>query len=228
MFCQSCGAQVTGSFCTKCGARASQASAPPPLSVPPPPPPPVQQYAPPPPPPQYAQPLAPAAKSGSGLKILFVVLGVFGVMAMVFIGLFWYAAHKVKQIASNNGIDLNGITETHQGPVRRFDACELLTKDELSQILKLNIERVESTGKSSTSTCSYYSSEAQQRGLDEAAAAKKRIEDAAKAGNGKTDPAKNATVHQCRPQQILARTIAEQLTLVLEPTEPLQPRPSVL
>src|ERR1022692_414980 len=39
MFCQSCGAQVAGAFCTKCGARASQPSppsAPPPAYTPPP------------------------------------------------------------------------------------------------------------------------------------------------------------------------------------------------
>src|ERR1035441_5320424 len=39
MFCQSCGAQVAGAFCTKCGAQASQPSppsAPPPAYTPPP------------------------------------------------------------------------------------------------------------------------------------------------------------------------------------------------
>ena len=39
MFCQSCGAQVAGEFCTKCGTRASQPSppsAPPPAYTPPP------------------------------------------------------------------------------------------------------------------------------------------------------------------------------------------------
>jgi len=72
MFCQSCGAQVTGAFCTKCGAPAG---APPPPSLPP----------------QYAQPLPPAAKSGAGLKILFVVLAIVG----LFFGgaaLLWYVA----------------------------------------------------------------------------------------------------------------------------------------
>jgi hypothetical protein len=194
MFCQSCGAQTTGAFCTKCGARASQAPQPAATPPPPPPPPVQQQYTPPPPPPQYAppqysQPLPQAAKSGSGLKILLVVLVILGLMGMLAVGGVWYAWHKTKEIAASNGIDLNGITETRRGPARRFDACALLTKDELSQILNLNIERVESTGKSTSSTCTYYSSEAQQRGLDEAAAAKKRIEDASKTGNGKPDAA---------------------------------------
>ena len=104
MFCESCGVQVTGAFCTNCGARTSQQSAP---SAPP------SAYTPPPaspqdaPPPQYAQPLPPAAKSGSGLKILFVVLGILGLMGVLAIGVVWFALHKVKQAAANHGIDLS-------------------------------------------------------------------------------------------------------------------------
>src|ERR1039458_2727531 len=178
MFCQSCGAQVAGAFCTKCGERASQPS---PAYTPPPPPPP---YA---PPPRYAQPLPPAAKSGSGLKILFVVLGILGLMGVLAIGGGWFALHKVKQAAANNGIDLNSFSETRRGPARRLDACELLTKEDLSQILNLNIERVESTGRSTHSTCCYYSSAAQQRASDEAAAAMKKLQEETKAGNSKAD-----------------------------------------
>ena len=149
MFCQSCGAQVTGAFCTKCGARANQAPPPPPSAQPP-------AYTPPPPPPQqYSQPLPPA-KSGSGIKILFVVLGILAMMGMLAIGGVWYAWHKAKEVAARSGIDLNGITEQHRGPVRRIDACELLTKEDLSQILSLNVERAVSTGKSSHSSCRYY------------------------------------------------------------------------
>src|ERR1017187_5116507 len=99
MFCQSCGAQVAGAFCAKCGARSSQPSPPPaspPAYTPSPPPPP---YA---PPPQYAQPLPPAAKSGSGLKILFVVLGSLGLIGVLAIGGVWFALHKVKQAAANH------------------------------------------------------------------------------------------------------------------------------
>jgi hypothetical protein len=139
------------------------------------------QYTP--PPQQYAQPLPPASKSGAGIKILFIVLGIMAMMGMLAIGGVWYAWHKAKQVALNNGIDLNGITEQHRGPIRRIDACELLTKEDLSQILSLNVERADGTGKSSHSTCRYYSSGAQQRAQDEAVAAKKKLEDAAKAGN---------------------------------------------
>jgi len=182
MFCQSCGAQVAGAFCTKCGARASQPSPPsaPPSAYTPPPP----QYV---PPPQYAQPLPPTAKSGSGLKILFVVLGILGLMGVLAIGGVWFGLHKVKQAAANNGIDLNSFSETRLGPARRFDACELLTKEDLSQILSLNVERAEGDGRSTHSTCRYFSSGAQQRALEEAAAAKKKLEEETKAGPSKAD-----------------------------------------
>lgn len=175
MFCQSCGAQVAGAFCTKCGARASQASPP---SAPPP------AYT---PPPQYAQSLPPAAKSVSGLKILFVVLGILGLMGVLAIGGVWFALHKVKQAAANNGIDMGSFSETRRGPARQFDACELLTKEDLSQILGLNVERAEGDGRSTHSTCRYFSSGAQQRALEEAAAAKKKLEEETKAGPSKAD-----------------------------------------
>jgi hypothetical protein len=175
MFCQSCGAQIAGAFCAKCGARASQPS---PLSAAPP------AYAPP-PPPQYAQPLPPASKSGSGLKILFVVLGILGLMGVLAIGGVWFALHKVKQAAANNGIDLNGFSERRHGPARQFDACELLTGGDLAQILNLNIERVESTGRSTHSSCRYYSSAAQQRASDEAAAAMKKLQEETKGAPSK-------------------------------------------
>ncbi len=69
MFCVKCGAQVTGSFCTRCGAPAAPPKPPQPSAAPPPPPayvppqpPAPPAYIPPPPsaPPAYA-PLAPGA-----------------------------------------------------------------------------------------------------------------------------------------------------------------------
>jgi len=170
MFCESCGAQVEGVFCSKCGARAGQPASP---SAPT---------------PQYVQPLAPAAKSGSGLKILFVVLGVLGVLGVLAIGGTLYAVHKVKQVAANNGIDLNSLAETHHGPARQLDACELLTKEDLSRILNLDVDRAEGSGPSTDSTCRYFSSGAQQRARDEAEAARKKLEQEKSAGNSNADP----------------------------------------
>lgn len=116
------------------------------------------------------------------MKILFVVLGIICLMGVLAIGGVWFALHKVKQAAVRNGIDLGAFSETRRGPARQLDACELLTKEDLSQILNLNVERAESDGRSSHSTCRYFSSGAQQRSLDEAAAAKKKLEEDAKTG----------------------------------------------
>jgi hypothetical protein len=135
--------------------------------------------------PQYAsQPLPPPAKSGSGLKILFIVLAILGVMGLLGAAGVYYAWHKAKQVvterAAAQGIDLHAFTEVHQG--RNYNACDLLTKEDLSQILSLTVERADGTGKSTHSTCRYYSSGAQQRAQEEAAAAQKKIEEESKAG----------------------------------------------
>jgi len=184
MFCSNCGTELTGAFCTRCGARASE---PPSPSAPPPAPLPYAQ------PPQYVPPPPPAAKSGRGWKILIAVLAILGMLGVLAIAGVWYAVHTVKQkvnrVAASQGIDLSAITETHRGPVRTFDACALLTKEDLSQLLSLPVERAEGSGKSSTSGCRYYSSQAQQRGQEEALAAKKKIEES-KSGSA-ADQAQN-------------------------------------
>ena len=100
---------------------------------------------------------------------------------MLGIGAVWYGWHVMKDKAAQKGIDLNAFSE-HHGPGRRVDACQLLTKDDLSQILNLAVERSEGTGRSTHSTCRYYSTEAQQRGADEAAAALKKLQENNQAG----------------------------------------------
>ena len=172
MFCQSCGAQMSGAFCTKCGARAAQSGAPAQPPTQPPPPQPQPQYTPPPPqytppPPQYnpppqaysSQPLPPASK-GSGLKILIVVLVVLGGMGMLAVGGVWYAFHKVKQVAASKGVDFDDFTSSRTTTGRRVDACALLTKEDLSQIVGLAIDRAQGNGKATHSTCQYFSTAA--------------------------------------------------------------------
>jgi len=185
MFCTSCGAEVTGAFCTRCGARASQ---PPSPAAPPPTPIEYVQQ------PQVVPPPPPAAKSGGGLKILIAVLATLGAVCVLAVAGVWYVVHKVKQevkqAAASQGIDLSSFGETHRGPVRTFDACALLTKEDLSQLLSLTVERAEGSGRSSRSECRYYSSQARQRGQEEALAAKKKIEGESKSGNA-ADQAQN-------------------------------------
>lgn len=164
MFCQNCGTQLTGAFCPKCGTRAAE------------PPTPIQPAA-----PQAAsQPQPPAAKSGSVWKVLLVVLGVVVFLCMLLAGMVWYGWHKVKETVASKGIDLGG--EVDRAAARQLDACELLTKQDLAQVLSLPIDRSESTGRSVHSTCRYYSSAAQQRGADEAAAAYQKLQQNSKSG----------------------------------------------
>lgn len=114
------------------------------------------------------------------MKILFVVLAIIGVMGLLGVAGAWYAWHRAKQVVASKGIDLNSFTEVHQG--RSYDACALLSKEDLSQILSLNVDRAEGNGKGTHSRCTYYSSGAQERAQEEAMAAKKKIEEESKAG----------------------------------------------
>ena len=81
-FCSSCGAARSGgsAFCSSCGARqATPASSPMQASVVPPP---------------VAQPLPPAS-SGSGIKILAIVLVFLVFAAAATVGGLYYVAHRV-------------------------------------------------------------------------------------------------------------------------------------
>jgi len=171
-----------------------------PPQAPPTPPPAAAAY--PPPPPQYApstqqyaapnayQPLPPAASSGSGLKILFVVLAIVGVLGVMGIGAVWYGWNVVKRTAAAKGVDIDGLTEKNYGPVRRISACDLLTKEELSEIVHMNIERTEGSPKGTHSTCSYFSSAAIDNSTNAATDAIKRIQERKDTGNTTEDQEK--------------------------------------
>src|ERR1700676_3233185 len=103
MFCRNCGAQLTGAFCAHCRARVVQS-------------PHVQAPAQP-----YSQPQPPGAKTASGLKILFVLLGVIVFLGMLSFGAIWYGWHKLKQTVALKGINLD--TEVDRGAARKLDAC---------------------------------------------------------------------------------------------------------
>jgi hypothetical protein len=110
------------------------------------------------------------------LKILFVVLGIVGLFGMLFIGSIWYGWHRVKQAAASKGVDLNSFTERQRGAGRRIDACELLTREELSEIVGINVERAEGGGRSTNSKCTYYSSAAVGNATNAAAGAFQRMQ----------------------------------------------------
>jgi hypothetical protein len=99
------------------------------------------------------------------------------------IGGVWYAFHyastKVKEAAASKGIDLNDFTESARTPGRRVDACSLLPKEELSQILGMTIDRAQSSGVSTHSTCTYFSEQSIDKSSDAAAEAMKKMQETA-------------------------------------------------
>jgi hypothetical protein len=126
-FCEKCGfpQSATSAFCPQCGNRQSAGTPGP-------------------------APLAPA-NTGSGLKILFVVLGCFALAGVVAIGGLFYVGHKVKQAvvqkAAENGVDLSSISSpvSHRdGPAPRLrQPCDYLSKDEVSRLIGQPLERAE-------------------------------------------------------------------------------------
>jgi hypothetical protein len=89
-----------------------------------------------------------APTGGSGLKILAVVLCVLGVAGLAVIGGVYYAYHRVKQAvvqkAQENGVDLSSIVPPQTTSVNRHKthkACELLSKEEASELLGEPVER---------------------------------------------------------------------------------------
>ena len=142
-FCGNCGfPQSTNvAFCSQCGAKQSPMSSPPPAAAP-------------------AGPAPmPAAKSGSGLKILLVVVAVLGLMGLVVIGGVYYAVHKVKQAvvqkAQDLGVDLPAVTSATSSssrPAHLRKPCDYLSKQQAADLLGEPIDRMEVQSES----CLYY------------------------------------------------------------------------
>jgi hypothetical protein len=145
-FCGNCGfPQSTNvAFCSQCGARQSPMSSPPPAAV-------------------ASVPVVPApmpvAKSGSGLKILLVVVAVLGLMGLVVIGGVYYAVHKVKQAvvqkAQDLGVDLPAATSvinSSSRPAHLKKPCDYLSKQQAADLLGEPIDRVEIE----SASCLYY------------------------------------------------------------------------
>jgi hypothetical protein len=111
-FCTTCGANVTGTFCSQCGTPAATAAA----TAPPPPMPSAAAPPPPPMPAPYVQPAAPGTpvvvvrKTSPIVWVLVIVLGLFvlgGISVAAFVA---FVAHKVHQA----GISLD---RNHDGGV---------------------------------------------------------------------------------------------------------------
>src|SRR5271165_1441650 len=141
-FCGNCGfPQSTNvAFCSQCGAKQTTMSNPPAAPVP------------------AAAPM-PAPKSGSGLKILLVVLTCLGLMGLVVVGGVYYAVHKVKQAvvqkAQDLGVDLPAATSaisSSSRPAHLKKPCDYLSKQQAADLLGEPIDRVEIE----SASCLYY------------------------------------------------------------------------
>ena len=144
-FCSNCGAarNAASAFCANCGTRQAAPSG-----------------APTQPDPQPAAALPPAAKAGSGLKILAVVLVLLVLAGAAAVGGLYYVAHKVKQAvvekAASVGVDLNSISSPEASntasKIRTYKACGLLSKTDAADMLGEPIDHIEDQG----TTCLYY------------------------------------------------------------------------
>ena len=95
-----------------------------------------------------------AAASSSGAKIVLIIVGVLVVIGILGTMALMYVGHKVRQVASDYGVDTSS-TE-RRGPARHYNACDLLSKDEASQILGTPIASVTVKGTGVISSCDYY------------------------------------------------------------------------
>jgi hypothetical protein len=136
-FCAGCGFPLAAGagFCQNCGMRQQGAASPAP--------PPMQPVAMAPPPP---------ARSGSGLKIVLVLVAFMAVAGIAAIGGLWYIGHRVKaavvEKAKAYGVDLPKdipvSTESHRA-VRLPKPCDLLSKEDAATMLGEPIERTQTS-----------------------------------------------------------------------------------
>jgi hypothetical protein len=158
-FCRNCGSPLADGqgFCAKCGTRvgaapSSAAAAPPAATAPPPAAAPVYAT-----PPIQAAPVAATPRPGGmsplvkiliGVVILFVALGAFASVALIYIG------HRVHQKATELGLSRSDEERrVSDAQLRHIDACGLLPKSAVSAAVHMDVVRAENNG--SDPGCAY-------------------------------------------------------------------------
>ena len=94
------------------------------------------------------------------MKILIVVLAIFGVLGIAVVGSVWYVGHKVKQAvvrtANTYGVDLNSLPSSTRSssarPAKVHKVCDLLTAQEVSQLIGEPIDHLAPVDQS----CGYF------------------------------------------------------------------------
>ena len=136
-FCGSCGSPLgdQSGFCGSCGVRAGHA--------------PSGQAA------AVATPAVAqtAGAGGSGLKIVLIVAGVLFVLGALSLGAMYYAAHRYVKLAEDvTGLKAGDVVHSlrqaaahnaHGAPEPKRDGCLLLSREEASAILGIEVERVD-------------------------------------------------------------------------------------
>lgn len=151
-FCTVCGNPMAegARFCAACGAgvpgQSAVAAAPPPVQQNPVGSAPVvpASVA-----PAAAPPAAPTTGTGSGIKILFIVLGVIVFFALLAAGSCFYVAYRVKQKASEFKAEMGVNAPPYRGSK---DACSKLSVGEASEALGQPVTSTEQSG----TTCVYH------------------------------------------------------------------------
>jgi hypothetical protein len=136
-FCGSCGSPLIGQagFCGSCGTRAGGAPADRPFAVAAPP------------------AVKPGGGGGSALKIVLIVAGVLFIFGALSVGAMYYTAHHYIKIAEDvtgikAGDALHSIREAatrdrHDSREAKRDGCLLLSKEEASAILGIEVIKVD-------------------------------------------------------------------------------------
>ena len=145
-FCGSCGAPIgaQAGFCGGCGARAGAMDAPP--------------ISPPPHAPQPTAAVAPlgaktASAGGSVVKIVLIAVGVLFVFGAISLGGMYYAAHRYVRMAEEaTGLKAGDVVRSigeaakrsgQSGREEKRDGCLLLSKEEASAILEIDVIRTD-------------------------------------------------------------------------------------
>ena len=171
-FCRNCGSPLSGTFCEKCGTRADAPSAPAQSAQPAQPVPPTQPT----PSQQAAAPVAvaPVKKSGAG-KILLIVGGIFMAICVFAIGGTIYGVHLLKKkVKEKAGMYTGGaVGGSESVAVASGNACALLSKEELQQVLGVPVERTQEIQEGEKPGCAYYTnpaafSQLQQMAMEQA------------------------------------------------------------
>lgn len=135
-FCGSCGTAVGGQsgFCGNCGARAGQAAPQPAAAAP------------------GIAVTPPAAAKSSGLKWVLIAVGVLFALGVFSVAGMYFAARRYVTIAENvTGVKAGDVVSSIRNAAKHStgttesnrDGCLLLSKEEASAILEIQVERVD-------------------------------------------------------------------------------------